>query len=115
MHEYSLVLSLMQHIEAHATRHRAAAVRRVWVRIGELSGVEPALLRSAYELLRDRTRCAGAALDIVPVPACWACRTCGAAVPSPGPLRCVRCGGVAKLTAGDDIVLERIELEVGDV
>jgi len=115
MHEYSIVQSLMAHIEAHARRHGAVAVRRVVVRIGELSGVEPDLLQTAYDLVRERSVCAEAPLEITAVEARWECRQCGRPVGRGQVLACEVCGAPARLAAGDEIVLERMELEVGDV
>jgi hydrogenase nickel incorporation protein HypA/HybF len=115
VHEYSIVQSLMAHIEAHARQHQAVAVRRVTVRIGELSGVEPDLLQTAYDLLKERSLCAEAPLDITTVESRWECRQCGRPVARGLVLRCDACGAPARLVAGDEIVLERIELEVGDV
>jgi Zn finger protein HypA/HybF involved in hydrogenase expression len=36
-------------------------------------------------------------------------------VPAGGPLRCPACGAPARLVSGDDILLERLDLEVPDV
>ncbi len=115
VHEYSIVQALLARVEAEAAQRRATAVHRLRVRVGELSGVETPLLESAYELFRERSICARAALEIVPEAARWCCSDCRAAVPAGGILRCPRCGAPARLAAGDDIVLERIEMEVPDV
>jgi hydrogenase nickel incorporation protein HypA/HybF len=112
VHEYSLIQSLMERVEAEARERNALAIRRLRVRVGELSGVEPELLATAYEIFRAGTLCAQAELDIERVPARWACRRCGAAVVSGGILQCPSCGEPAALVEGQDIVLERIELEV---
>jgi hypothetical protein len=34
-------------------------------------------------------------------------------IPAGGPLRCRRCGVPARLAEGDEIMLDRIEMEVG--
>ena len=115
MHEYSLVLSLLHRVGAEAHAQRAVSVRRVSVRVGDLGGVNVDLLRAAYRLARVGTVCAGAPLDVAAVPARWACEACGRTVPGDGPRRCQACGAPARLIAGDDLVLERIELEVPDV
>lgn len=112
MHEYSIVRALLDRVEAEAQSRGASAVHHVRVRIGELSGVEPELLRSAYELCSERSLCAGADLEIVPVPARWVCGECGEPVPRGRILRCPACGRPARLEGGDEILLERIELEV---
>jgi hydrogenase nickel incorporation protein HypA/HybF len=110
MHEYSIVQALMARIEEQAGAHGALAVR-----IGELSGIEPDLLASAFDMVRERTICGTATLDIRRVAAKWVCRRCGAEIPAGGRLQCAACGGAAKLAQGDEIVLDQLELEVGDV
>jgi Zn finger protein HypA/HybF involved in hydrogenase expression len=62
--------------------HHAMSVHRVRVRIGEWSGVEPALLQTAYEVFRVNTWCADAPLVI------------------------------QEVRASDDLVLDQLELEV---
>jgi hydrogenase nickel incorporation protein HypA/HybF len=115
MHEYSLVRSLLDRVAVEARTRRAAGVRRLSLRVGELSGVNVELLHAAYEMCRPGTLCAGAPLEIAAVPARWTCDRCACDLPDDGPRRCARCGGPARLAAGDDLVLERIELEVDDV
>jgi hydrogenase nickel incorporation protein HypA/HybF len=112
MHEYSLMAALMERVEAEAAAHRALAVHRVRVRIGELSGVEPDLLESAFAIVRSGTICEGAALDIERVAARWACSGCRRPLPAGERLRCPACGEPAVLEAGDEIFLGQIELEV---
>ena len=82
MHEYSIVQAMFDQIERIASSHGAHAVRRIRVTIGEYAGVEPALFQSAYEVFRVGTPCADAVLLIDRVP------------------------------AGDELILEQVELEV---
>ena len=112
MHEYSIVESLLARVDAEARARGATAVHRLSVRIGELSGVEIGLLATAYETFRARTICEGAELSIEAVPAAWACPDCGEAIARGVALRCPRCGVPATLTGGDEILLDRIEMEV---
>jgi hydrogenase nickel incorporation protein HypA/HybF len=112
VHEYSIVQALLARVEEQVRARSAVAVRRLSVRIGELSGVEPHLLASAYEVFRERTVCDGAALDVERVPAVWACSACGAPIARGGPLACRACGAPGRLTQGDEILLARIEMEV---
>ena len=46
MHEYSIVSALLHQVERHAAEHGAIAVHKLRVQIGELAGVDPALLQS---------------------------------------------------------------------
>jgi hydrogenase nickel incorporation protein HypA/HybF len=81
MHEYSLVQAMFDQIGDAVRANGALAVHRVHVRIGRLAGVEPELFRTAYDVFRTRTFCAGAPL-------------------------------VIEDASGDELLLERLELEV---
>jgi hydrogenase nickel incorporation protein HypA/HybF len=111
MHEYSIIQSLVDSVAA-AVGTREAAVQRIEVRIGELAGVDCTLLATAFEVFRGGTLCEQASLTIDRVPARWECSRCGGEVPRGGFLRCPRCDAPARLAAGDEITLQRIELEV---
>ena len=115
MHEYSLVTALLDRVEAVAREHGATAVSAVRVRVGELSGVELSLPATAYELARTDTLCATAPLELLTEPARWECTACGTAVAADGPRRCGLCGAPARLVAGGEMLLERVEMEVPDV
>ncbi len=86
--------------------------RRLWLRIGELSGVEVDLLRTAYEMCRERTICDGAPLEVRQEPARWTCPQCAVEIPRGARLECPACGQAARLASGDEIMLDRIEMEV---
>lgn len=82
MHEYSVVQAMFDQIDRLLRTHGAQSVRRIRVQIGEFAGVDATLFESAYEVYRIGTPCATAVLQIERVP------------------------------AGDDLVLEQVELEV---
>ncbi len=111
MHEYSLVSAMVDRVEKEARSRSAVAVHRLAVRIGALSGVEPALFASAFTLCRQGLL-ADAVLEVRRSEAAWACPTCAAAVPNGGALRCPSCDTPARLLSGDEILLEQIEMEV---
>ena len=111
MHEYSIIQSLVDSVAA-AVGERDGAVQRVDVAIGELAGVDCALLATAFEVFRDGTICERATLTIDRIPARWECTRCGGAMARGGFLRCALCDAPARLAAGDEIVLQQIELEV---
>jgi hydrogenase nickel incorporation protein HypA/HybF len=115
MHEYSIVAALVDRVRREVEAHPGAIARRLRVRIGELAGVEPELLRTAFAVLRERGACAGAELDIEQVAAAWCCTRCDLPVAPGAVLRCPSCGRPAGLAAGGEIILERIEMEVRDV
>jgi hydrogenase nickel incorporation protein HypA/HybF len=114
MHEYSIVAALVDRVAIEASA-RDARVRKLHVAIGALAGVDVPLLRTAYETFRARTVCEDAELEVREVAATWKCPDCGQTLAAGARLRCPCCDRPARLESGDEIVLERIELEVPDV
>lgn len=111
MHEYSIIQSLVDSVAA-AVGGREGTVQGIHVAIGDVAGVDCALLTTAFEVFRDGTLCEHAALTIDRIRARWECPRCGDEVARGGFLRCQLCNAPARLAAGDEIVLQRIELEV---
>jgi len=115
VHEYSIVGALLNQVAAEAAARGAKRVMRLWVQLGEVSGVDAGLLRTAYETFRERTICDDAPLELDSLPAVWACPRCRRDVERGAALRCDACGVPASLVSGDEIVLARIEMEVPNV
>ena len=57
MHEYSIVQALMEQVETLAQENRATQVKKVIVKIGAMSGVEPHLLEIAFNTFKENTIC----------------------------------------------------------
>lgn len=112
MHEYSIIQSLVDSVEAVASQHAGASVHHLIVRIGDLAGVDRTLLQTAYETFRAGTICENAEMTIEPVAPRWECGRCHVEIPSGAVLRCPRCNEPARLAAGDEILLQRVEMEV---
>lgn len=113
MHEYSLVQALVERVEEEAAKRSAVAVHRLTIRIGELSGVDPELLQTAYDTFREGTICARATLALERVAASWSCPRCGRRIATGAALRCAECGEPARLDEGGDaLMLAHIEMEV---
>jgi hydrogenase nickel incorporation protein HypA/HybF len=112
MHEYTIVQALFEQVEKAARGYAEPRVTEVRVRIGELAGVETALLRKAYDTFREGTLCGGAALVIEPAAARWECPYCSSDLTRRPFLSCDRCNRPGKLVDGDQILLERVEMEV---
>lgn len=115
MHEVTVCDSLLDLVEETARKHNARRVAVVRVRIGEISGVVPELLEHAFEILapeRNLTRNASLVMDRVK-PAAH-CETCGKDFePEEYIFICPACGsGRTRLTAGDELSLDRVEMEV---
>jgi hydrogenase nickel incorporation protein HypA/HybF len=115
VHEYSIVRSLLDRVEAEARAQGATSVCRLEVSIGELAGVDRELLKTAFDIFRERTVCMQAELRVRAVPAKWRCPDCETEIAPGARLQCARCDSAARLEAGDEIILERIEMEVPHV
>ena len=110
MHEYSIIQSLVDSVAAAVPNN--AAVQRIDVRIGEVAGVDCTLLATAFEVFREGTLCERASMTIERIPARWECPRCKTPIMRGAFLRCASCNEPAHLAEGDEIVLQRIELEV---
>jgi hydrogenase nickel incorporation protein HypA/HybF len=107
MHELSIALSLIEMAEEEAEK-RGVGVAAVHMRLGPLSGVVKEALLSAYELAREGTSLASAALVIQDVPLTVACPACDGVRPAVSiqQLCCAECG-----TPAPEVVSGR-EMEV---
>jgi hydrogenase nickel incorporation protein HypA/HybF len=112
MHEYSIASALLRMAEQEAAKHAAERVVRLELRLGELSGVEPDLLETAWSLVRERSICDGVDLVIERVAARWVCSRCAHVIERGALLGCPECGSRAELECGDELMLDRIEMEV---
>lgn len=113
MHELSVCQGLVGQLEAVAAEHGAGGVRRVTLRVGPLSGVEPRLLEEAFPIARAGTVAAAAELIIEPQPVRVECLECGAgSEASANRLLCGACGAWrTRVVSGDEMVLASVELE----
>jgi len=112
MDEYSIVQAMFGQIETRAAERHALSVHRVRVRIGRAAGVDVDLLRTAYDTFKVHTLCDRAPLDVDEVAERWACPSGHGDIVPGRRLTCQVCGRPAQLIAGDEIVLEQLELEV---
>lgn len=112
MHELSVCKGLLEQVAQVASPHHPARVSSIHLQIGPLSGVDPALLESAFPVARAGTVAAEARLVIRTMPVrvlCTACNTESDATPNR--LVCMQCGSQhTRLVGGDELLLERIEL-----
>lgn len=113
MHEFSLVRSLLAQVEQIVAEQGGGTVRTIRLRCGSLSGVEPALLLSAFELLRVENDLRNTSLSIEEVLLEASCQKCHAVfVPERFCFTCPVCGSDrTEVIQGDALVLESIELE----
>lgn len=108
MHELSIAIEILRVALARAGAAPDAALDSVRIAVGDLSGVEPGLLRFAWQAVVAGTPHEGAALEIEWQPATQACARCGPiAERQPGRwLRlCPHCDGPLQVRGGDALDL----------
>lgn len=109
MHEQSLVRSLLKQVEELRCEHGVHRVSEVRVEMGPLSGVEPLLLSSAFELLNVGTTAEGAALVIDELPLMAKCKLCNHEFEiCDFVFRCMLCDGNVKVVSGDEFHLTSV-------
>jgi hydrogenase nickel incorporation protein HypA/HybF len=115
VHELSVVASLLDFLLDQTREHKAQRVTLVKLRIGQLSGVVPELLQSAFEIYRKGTVVEHARLEINIVPIRVRCRACGADSPMEDDYSCSSCGSRdLEIQEGRELLVEKIELETDD-
>lgn len=102
----------MDQVERIAAEQNASRVDSISLSIGPLSGVEPDLLKRAYEVARLHTVAENAELEIRTGPIVVECRSCGASGEAQvNRLLCPACGNwQVNLVQGDELLLLRLEV-----
>lgn len=113
MHELSICQALVDEVARIAHEQRARRIVSVTVRIGPLSGVEPALLEGVYALASAGTPAADSRLVVERSSVRVRCLQCGAESQRQSTnLLCVACGHWrVQVIAGEELLLTSVELE----
>ena len=113
MHELSVCQGLMRQVERIARENDARSVERILLRVGGLSGVEPPLLKRAFEIARMGTLAENARLEIEEGPVAVKCQECGGSSVVPvNRLVCSYCGEwKVNVTQGEELMLLSLDLE----
>jgi hydrogenase nickel incorporation protein HypA/HybF len=111
MHELAVCQALLTQVQRVADQTRAGPVRRIVLKVGPLSGVEPQLLRRAFDVARLGGIAAESELSIEPAPVRVRCLECDAETDATANrLLCARCGAWhTQLLSGEELVLQRLE------
>lgn len=117
MHELSIAQEILATSQAATSGHAGAQLERVKVAVGELTAIEPELLRFAWEALVEGTAEAGCVLDVEWRPARQHCPQCqeDKARPAHGWLpMCADCGAVLRVEGGQELDLLQVSFNVPD-
>jgi hydrogenase nickel incorporation protein HypA/HybF len=117
VHELSVCQALLKQVTEIAIGRGAGAVERIIIEAGPLSGVEPALLARAFEVLRAGScATAQASLSIESPAVIIRCTNCSIeSRTAPNRLVCPVCGEFrTRVVAGDELRLRRVELRISE-
>ena len=114
MHELAVCQALVGQVSGIAQQQGAEAATLVRITVGPLSGVVPALLASAFPLAAAGSVANNAELEINASSVRVHCQTCGAETDATANrLLCGVCGDWhTQLIAGDELILESVELQM---
>ena len=113
MHEMSLCASMVQIIEEQAREQGFSRVRRVWLEIGPLAGVEVAAMRFGFDVVTRGTLAENATLEILETQAEAWCMACSRQVPVTQRFdACPECGGFQlQVTGGEELRIKELEVD----
>lgn len=113
MHEYSIVQSLLDSCEENARANGGTKVTKVVTKIGVMSGVEPELLKSAFDTFKEKTMCEEAEFVMNIQPIVIRCRSCETESElKKSEYSCPKCQGVdIEILDGEEMFLMQLEVE----
>jgi len=116
VHELSLCDDLLSQVVTIAAQNNAQSVESITVQIGELSGVEPILLESAFDLIKVGSIAEQAQLIIQSSPVTVFCRECGAESEVPvNKLLCYACQShETDVIKGNELILASVALNCAE-
>ena len=113
MHELSIAMSILDALQEEVEQRGCGTPEAVHIRVGELSGVVPEALQSAYELAAEQTPFAQSRLVIERVPVVIYCAACGRNQPVEAAdwLCCAECKAPsAEIVSGRELEISALEL-----
>ncbi len=113
MHEYSIVQSLIDTCKEHVNSNDATKVTKVVVKIGVMSGIEPYLLKEAFNTFKEDTICDGCEFIMNIQKVKIDCNDCNETNElEDNKYHCPTCKSVdIKIIDGEDMLLMQLELE----
>ncbi|MCF6159389.1 MAG: hydrogenase maturation nickel metallochaperone HypA [wastewater metagenome] len=76
MHEMSIIMSMMEIVKYHMMENRVTHLKKLKIRVGKLTAVEPQSLMFCFEVYTHGTSMEGAFLEIEDVPLLSKCKNC---------------------------------------
>ncbi len=112
MHEMSICESILQVVEAQATRQDYSEVKTIWLEVGQFSGVELEALHFSFDVVTRGTCAQNAKLEIIETKAQAWCLPCAKSVDVKERFdACPHCGSYQlQVTGGDALRIKELEV-----
>jgi len=111
VHELSLMTSILETALEEAGKAGSGRIKAISLQIGEKAGVVRDAMEFAFDVAVKGTLAEGAKLLIDMVPFKGECLSCGYQFTGDDALICSRCGGFGKITSGQELNIQYIEVE----
>ncbi len=113
MHEMSITMSMMDIVQARMERDNVKRLKRLRLKVGEETAVEPHALLFCFDVCTKGTSMEGAVLDIEEIPMMGRCIDCNKEFHMVGFLvPCPKCdSGAIKKISGDELDIVSMEVE----
>lgn len=113
MHEMAISEGILGIIEDQGRRQDFGRVKRVWLEIGPLAGIETEALRFTFDVVAKGTIADSAVLEIIATEARAWCLLCETSVAIENRWdACPRCGGhQLQTTSGNEMRIKELEVE----
>lgn len=109
MHEYSVVSSLITLCEEEALKNNANNVIKIIIEVGERSGIEEELLKSAFDVFKEESKfCQNSILEIIHKNIVLHCQNCDLRFSAKG----LNYGICHKCNSNDVVIIEGKELNL---
>lgn len=100
MHELPVVIDIVRVMDEEAKKRNLIKVTQINLVIGELSSIIDESVQMYFEVIAEKSCCAGAKLTFEHVPAMLKCTRCGEEFPHSKSFDCPSCGGESVLVKG---------------
>lgn len=113
MHEQNICESLLALAIQHAEQADAARILRIYLVVGEYSGVVDSSVEYFFSFLSKGTIAEGAEIEFMHVPAQMRCRNCNTVfIPERLSLNCPNCNEQqVEIASGRELYIESLEVE----
>jgi hydrogenase nickel incorporation protein HypA/HybF len=111
IHELSIMQNIMHIVERQKIKKDFKTLEKINLEIGEISGINPAFLKEAFNSIKPGTYYENAEIIINLIPLTYKCVKCGKTVDKNHEKSKCKCGGIFIMKTGRELNVIDIEVE----